>query len=115
MPSRSFVQLLIDSSQPSRYAATRLAVELKLFETLVADSGRAKTIAELSAPKSADPALVARIARHLAATGVIQGTGSGTYVSNALSKALAKPEYSTGIKIWYVLTLIYYTRLLTRL
>jgi len=69
---------------------------------LAADSGRAKTISELSAPINADPALVARIVRHLAAAGDINETvGTGTYTSAKLSKALALPHYSSGVKICF--------------
>lgn len=89
--------------QPTTFTAIRLAIDLKLFETLAAESGRDKTISELCVPKSADPALVIRLVRHLAATGfVCEQTGTGTYTPNAMSKALATPEYSSGIRVWYV-------------
>lgn len=90
--------LQIIRAEPTRYTAIRLALDLKIFETLAADADRPKTVAELSDPIQADPALVTRIARHLVAADVILEFDAATYGSSGLSHALTIPKYAGGIK-----------------
>ena len=78
-------------------AASRLALELKIFDTLAADNGRAKTAAELAAPIGASPKLVERLGRHLAAMGMLSQTGSEEFLQNRFAKILALPKYREGI------------------
>ena len=44
--------------QPSRFVATRIAIDLALFEHLSADEGNPKTKAQLASRADADPNLV---------------------------------------------------------
>ncbi|KAI9708623.1 MAG: hypothetical protein M1820_003841 [Bogoriella megaspora] len=88
-------------AEPGRYAALRVSLDLKLFETLAADGGRPKTIAELAAPVDADKNLVHRLARQLGATGVIRELPKQMYATNALSEALAQPKYQATVRFSY--------------
>ncbi|KAI9686054.1 MAG: hypothetical protein M1822_004037 [Bathelium mastoideum] len=85
-------------AEPGRYVALRVALDLKLFETLAADGGRPKTVAELAAPTGADLNLVHRLARQLGATGVIRELPEQTYAANTLSEALAQPKYQGAVR-----------------
>lgn len=69
-----------------------------MFETLAADAGRPKSVDDLSKPTGADPDLVARIARHLAAMAIIDEPKEAMYSSSKLCEALTVPKYAGGIK-----------------
>lgn len=90
-------------TQPTRTVAARIAVDLKIFETAVADGGRPKTNAELAAPTGASPTLVKRIARVCVSMRMLDERGPGLYAPNSLTSLLARPEYAAGIVFWYVL------------
>lgn len=83
--------------QPSRLFASRMALDLKLFDTLAADHGRPKSVAELAAPSGASPKLVNRVLRHLTATKMLNQTGDKEYASNRITKYLEHPKYREGI------------------
>ena len=78
-------------------------MDLKIFESLAADNGRAKTVQELSVPTGADHKLIARIVRHLAATLVISEPEVAKYGPTTLSQAFLVPKYAGGVKFWSVL------------
>ncbi|KAL8832104.1 MAG: hypothetical protein Q9191_000461 [Dirinaria sp. TL-2023a] len=98
-------------ADPTRYTAIRLALELKIFKTLAADSGRPKTVVELCNSATADRALVARIARHLAATAVIIEFQPGVYGPSTLSHALTLPKYAGAIKFCFDSSLPVYAQM----
>jgi hypothetical protein len=82
---------------PTRTAAARVAVDLKLFSTAVSDNGSPKTNEQLAATTGASPTLVKRITRICASTGMLDERGAGTYAPNALTRLLAQPSYAAGI------------------
>ncbi|KAI3399351.1 hypothetical protein diail_7078, partial [Diaporthe ilicicola] len=84
-------------AQPTRTVAARIAVDLKIFETAVQDSGRPKTDSELAASTGASPKLVQRIARTCVSMRMLDEKGPGLYVPNALTHVLCQPEYAAGI------------------
>ncbi|KAI9695980.1 MAG: hypothetical protein M1820_008321 [Bogoriella megaspora] len=94
-PMEALLQIIW--AEPTRYAVIRLALDLKVFETLAEDSRRPKTLAELCVPRNADVALVRRLARHLAATGVITEAGRELYVATPLAKSLIEPDFAAGV------------------
>lgn len=69
-----------------------------MFETLAADAGKPKSVDDLSKPTGADPDLVARIARHLAAMAIIDEPKEAMYSSSKLCEALIVPKYAGGIR-----------------
>lgn len=83
--------------EPTRLFAARMALDLKLFDTLAADNGRPKSVTELAAPSSASPKLLNRVLRHLAATKMVHQTGDEEYAQNEMSKYLEHPKYREGI------------------
>lgn len=89
--------------QPTRTVAARIAVDLKIFETAVQDSGRPKTDSELAAPTGASPKLVQRIARTCVSMRMLDEQGPGLYVPNALTHVLCEPEFAAGIVFWCVI------------
>ena len=84
--------------KPNRLLAARLALDLKLFDTLAADNGRPKSVTELAAPADASPKLVTRVLRHLTATKMVYQTGDEEYASNKVSRYLEHPKYREGIR-----------------
>ena len=87
----------MNGSQPTRFFADRIALDLKLFDTLAADNGHPKSVAELAAPCNASPKLVKRVLRHLAATNMILQTGDEEYAQNQMSRYLEQPKYREGM------------------
>ncbi|CAF9930697.1 hypothetical protein IMSHALPRED_008255 [Imshaugia aleurites] len=75
------------------HAALRAAIDLNLFEKLDERDGDAKSSSELAKTTGADPQLMARLLKHLAAMGSIYETGPNEYVPTPLSKALKEPIY----------------------
>lgn len=85
--------------QPTRMFASRMAIDLNLYQTLV-DHGSPMTAEQLAAPVKASPQLVNRIARKLANARMIDETGPGTYAPNKLTKILTVPKYYEGTRFW---------------
>ena len=77
-----------------------MALDLKFFDTLAADNGRPKSVAELAAPKKASDKLVRRLIRHLAAMKMVKQTGEDEYAQNQITKYLELPKYREGICYW---------------
>ena len=73
---------------------------MQLFKLLNLRAGEPKTTAELASSSHADPALLGRILRHLAAKGVIAEVpgDADSYGATELSETLASPEGSSGIR-----------------
>lgn len=80
--------------------ATRIALDLQLFETLAADDHRPKSVKELAAVKNASPKLVRRLIRHLTAMKMVNQTDEDEYASNSISKLLALAKYHEGFRYW---------------
>ena len=89
---------MLKVTQPTRLFASRIALDLNLFQTLIENGGQPKTTVELAKPKSASSILVNRIARRLASMGMIQEIGPEEYAPNYLTYELAKPNHSGGIR-----------------
>lgn len=102
---------LTPCAQPARTAATRIAVNLKIFETLIAENGRPKTAEELAVPTGASPKLVDRIARMCVSMRMIDGKGSGLYAPNSLTHMLVLPECTGGIVFHYDCTALTWAKL----
>ncbi|KAM0801004.1 S-adenosyl-L-methionine-dependent methyltransferase [Usnea florida] len=84
-------------AEPARFAATQLAVDLKIFEKLEEAHNRPVSLSELAASTGADAALIARTMKHLSATNMISETGVDEYTSTPISTALTIPKYRDGI------------------
>ncbi|KAJ5106492.1 hypothetical protein N7456_003167 [Penicillium angulare] len=72
--------------------AVRLGVDFKLYDAIAAKIGQSDesiTVSELAGITDADPLLVVRISRFLAAMSVINEVGEGRYTSTPFSNALA--------------------------
>ncbi|KAJ5360025.1 hypothetical protein N7517_009216 [Penicillium concentricum] len=65
-------------AQTATYSSVQIGIDLGLFAILSKDD-KPKSAAELAKATGADPALLARILKHLSATGVILQTGANEY------------------------------------
>jgi hypothetical protein len=88
--------LLTGCLKPTRLVAARVAVELKIFETVVKED-TPKTLDDLIAPTGADPRLVKRIVRALVSMRMIDQTGVDSYLANKLTYRLVQPGGMDGI------------------
>ncbi|KAK8018060.1 O-methyltransferase [Apiospora marii] len=82
---------------PTRTAAARIAVDLKIFETAVENDGSPKSNENLAAATGASPTLVKRISRALVSMGMLGEQGPDLYVPNSFTQLLANKEYAAGI------------------
>lgn len=82
------------------YMCVRLAIELEIPELLVQKHQR--TLADLASGTKADPALILRIMRALAAMGFVDQVDDDIYAANRITKSLAIPRMGAGIRLWYV-------------
>ncbi|KAL2797363.1 S-adenosyl-L-methionine-dependent methyltransferase [Aspergillus keveii] len=80
-------------SQSTLYAAIETCVDLGVFPVLSKDD-TPKTATELAEATNADPAMLARLLKHLAAMGVIKETDPDTYRRNGFSTSLSAKRYS---------------------
>ncbi|KAL3458363.1 S-adenosyl-L-methionine-dependent methyltransferase [Aspergillus heterothallicus] len=80
-------------SQSTLYAAIETCVDLGVFPVLSKDD-TPKTATELAEATKADPAMLSRLLKHLAAMGVIKETGPDTYRRNGFSTSLSAKRYS---------------------
>ncbi|CAI6334215.1 unnamed protein product [Periconia digitata] len=100
---------------PTRTTALRIAVDLKIFETAVADNGSPKTNEQLAAPTGASPTLVKRVARACASMKMLDEQAPGVYAANSLTQLLAQPEYAAGIIFTFDMTQVPFANLPTYL
>ncbi|MCJ1398246.1 hypothetical protein MMC11_001443 [Xylographa trunciseda] len=84
-------------AEPTRYVATRIAIDLGLFEHLSEDEGSSKTKEQLASKAGADSNLIGRILKHLASMRVIEEVAADTYKATPLSRALTVPKYRDAI------------------
>lgn len=88
-------------AEPASFALIRIAVDLKIFETLNAAKGSSVSVAKLADPGGADPVFVHRMLRHLAAMDVITETDVGEFKSTPFSDSLTEDKYRGGIIYTY--------------
>ncbi|KAI3321516.1 S-adenosyl-L-methionine-dependent methyltransferase [Xylariaceae sp. AK1471] len=80
--------------EPSRTAALRTAFELGLLKKLADKPQDSK---QLATGTTADPALVARILKHLAANGIVKEVNVDQYIGTPFSMASNDPTISAGL------------------
>ncbi|KAL8716237.1 MAG: hypothetical protein Q9220_000142 [cf. Caloplaca sp. 1 TL-2023] len=87
-------------NQPSFNFCLRIADDIKLFKAIGEVGGPPKTVAELASHTATDPALLARILRHLGAMGVVtESIGEqSSYLATEISAILATLEGSSTIR-----------------
>jgi hypothetical protein len=69
--------------------------QLRVFQSLAATASTL-TIAELAAPTGADPAMVNRVLRYLAANRMVAAAGPGRYAASKSTRFLAEPGIEGG-------------------
>ena len=87
-------------AEPARFAHSRIATELNLFEHLKEAGSQGVSAEKLAEKAGASPDLISRIAKHLAAMNIIGENDQG-YVPTPLSNALTEPKYRDGIIYTY--------------
>ncbi|KAK8133094.1 hypothetical protein PG999_001267 [Apiospora kogelbergensis] len=96
---------------PTRTAAARIAVDLKIFETAVDNGGCPKSSDDLAAATGAAPTLVKRISRALVSMGMLGEQGPDLYIPNSFTKLLANREYGAGIIFNFEINMASFTKL----
>ncbi|KAL9073789.1 MAG: hypothetical protein Q9157_004614 [Trypethelium eluteriae] len=94
-PREAIVRMAL--SEPARNTALRVAIDTGVFDHLVEGEGSPRHSSELAALSRADPVLLSRMLKHLAAMQLIGETSEGLYYPNHLTRALTKPENNGGI------------------
>ncbi|KAL8721599.1 MAG: hypothetical protein Q9225_001763 [Loekoesia sp. 1 TL-2023] len=84
-------------AEPARFASTKIAVDLNLFEILKERKDAGITTAELAKASNADPTLISRTMKHLSAMNVIGEIRADHYIATPFSVALTEPKYRDGI------------------
>ncbi|KAE8381896.1 S-adenosyl-L-methionine-dependent methyltransferase [Aspergillus bertholletiae] len=85
------------SFAPLQLAMTKVAIDLDLFKTLVLQ-GRPMSVMEIAQVIRADPVLVGRILRYLAAFSIISEASVNQFEATPLTHALTVPGLAAGIK-----------------
>ncbi|KAI1473357.1 putative O-methyltransferase [Daldinia eschscholtzii] len=83
-------------AQPSTMTAITTGVELGLFKAMAEDDGKSKKSTELAQNVGADPALIARLLRHMGAMGYVKETGVDEYAPTNFTKSLCLPIIGAG-------------------
>ncbi|KAI1089157.1 S-adenosyl-L-methionine-dependent methyltransferase [Rostrohypoxylon terebratum] len=96
---------------PTRWVASRIALDLKIFETAVENGGCPKSDEDLAAATGASPILVKRISRICVSMGMLSEHGPGLYVPNSLTKLLAIKEYAAGIIFSFDVSQLSFTKM----
>lgn len=84
-------------AEPARFASTKIAVDLNLFEMLKDKKDAGITTAELAKASNANLTLISRTMKHLAAMNVVREIGPDHYLATPFSVALTEPKYRDGI------------------
>ncbi|KAF2971860.1 hypothetical protein GQX73_g1674 [Xylaria multiplex] len=95
LPSEALMRM--GCAEPAAMANCRIATDLMIFVHLRDSGGTGITTKDLAAKCGADPALISRIMKHLAAMNVISQKGEDEYCSTPLAEALAEVKYRDGI------------------
>ncbi|OJJ98276.1 hypothetical protein ASPACDRAFT_44781 [Aspergillus aculeatus ATCC 16872] len=85
------------SFAPLQLTMTKVGIDLNLFEILVS-KGEPMSLVELSQATGADPVLIARILRYLAAFHLLAETGVDRFQATPVTQALTVPGFAAGIK-----------------
>ncbi|KAI2467819.1 S-adenosyl-L-methionine-dependent methyltransferase [Annulohypoxylon bovei var. microspora] len=96
---------------PTRTVAARIAVDLKIFETIVENGGCPKSNEDLAAVTGASPTLVKRISRACVSMGMLVEQGPNLYVPNSVTRLLATKEYAAGITFSFDITQLSFAKL----
>ncbi|KAF1961837.1 O-methyltransferase [Byssothecium circinans] len=96
-PSEELLRLFW--AQPTHLAIIRLSVDLRLFHALkpVGETGATTTDIASRCAGQADPELVGRMLRHLAAMHTVRETGPDTFAPTASSNAFTEEAYEDTI------------------
>lgn len=78
----------------------KVGIQLGIFKTLVA-AKRPLGVVDLSEPTGADPALLSRIIRYLAANRLVSETAKETYEANRETNKLADDAFEGGMEFFY--------------
>ncbi|KAL8996315.1 MAG: hypothetical protein Q9169_004154 [Polycauliona sp. 2 TL-2023] len=84
-------------AEPVLYTSLRIAIDLKLFTSLVEPDKSPKSVAKLAEATNSDPQLLARILKHLGAMKIILEPEAGVFSTTPLAEALIIPEYRDTI------------------
>ncbi|KAF1850462.1 S-adenosyl-L-methionine-dependent methyltransferase [Cucurbitaria berberidis CBS 394.84] len=84
-------------NEPSHYLGIRLAIQWGVFDALGDVGEPGKSSAQLAENTGADPRLVARFLRHLAANGTIREVDLDTYASTRLSASCRQKFYKDAV------------------
>lgn len=90
------------TTQGRQVALIRIAILLELFTTLASAAPNALTSAQLAEAKGADPLLVSRICRWLAASRLVTERDSDTYAANKATHGMAEPGIEGGLSWFHV-------------
>ncbi|KAH7402918.1 O-methyltransferase [Pyrenochaeta sp. MPI-SDFR-AT-0127] len=96
-PSETMLHLLW--AQPAHLNVLWMAVEVKLFQAMEHTPEKGAAVAEIAkkCKKQADPVIIGRMLRHLAAMGTVRETGPNTFATTATARAFAEPAYQDTI------------------
>ncbi|KAI0887606.1 S-adenosyl-L-methionine-dependent methyltransferase [Annulohypoxylon maeteangense] len=96
---------------PTRTVASRIAVDLKIFETAVKNGGCPKSSEDLAAATGASPTLVKRISRACVSMGMLDEQRPDVYVPNDVTRLLAIKEYAAGITFSFDITQLSFAKM----
>ncbi|KAI0835340.1 S-adenosyl-L-methionine-dependent methyltransferase [Hypoxylon sp. FL0890] len=86
-------------AQPAAMTAITTLVDLGLFDVMAEDGGKPKKVADLAKAVGADPALIARLLRHLGAMGYVEETDVDEYKPTNFTKSLCIPIINAGYPV----------------
>ncbi|MCJ1414442.1 hypothetical protein MMC32_000768 [Xylographa parallela] len=89
-------------AEPARFAASQIAIDLKIFEKLKEAGGQGLSVSELEKATKADAALLAipesaRTMKHLASMNIVSEKSIDVFTSTTLSNAFTEPKFRDGI------------------
>ncbi|KAJ4303664.1 hypothetical protein N0V90_002565 [Kalmusia sp. IMI 367209] len=74
---------------PFIWAIIRVGFDLKLFDAMVADEGKSKTVEKLAGVTGCDPVLLSRFLKHLNTADFVRETGENEFEPTPITHALA--------------------------
>ncbi|KAI2618196.1 S-adenosyl-L-methionine-dependent methyltransferase [Hypoxylon sp. NC1633] len=86
-------------AQPATMTALTLGVDIGLFEAMTKDGGSSKKSTDLAQAVGADPNLIVRLLRHLAAMGYVEETSTDEYKPTNFTKSLCFPIIKAGYPV----------------
>ncbi|KIW92215.1 uncharacterized protein Z519_07199 [Cladophialophora bantiana CBS 173.52] len=87
--------------EPSHLAALRMAVDLRLFDHLAAGQGCPKSSDQIAAACSAEPWLVGRTMKHLAAMNSLRQVDADSYVPNPFAQAMTQSIFRESVVLMH--------------